>query len=737
MKKYLLLTSLGMITTLFSHTYAQSFQEKYFKETSYIFDDLEKIRLPELFTVYKSEFKLGTDDEMVPTNNVVGQEGKFTTKYELYHKGIPVEGSMMNVIGDKGIVQYVNGFVRTGLNINVNNIISEQQAINIAIQFVGATKYPWQDDALREELVIEGDDPDETLFPQHAELMITKKRGENYDHDPSNYELCYKVIITALEPATVTNVFVSANTGAIFTSENGLMDDYTAIGNVWTWYNGLHSNIKTRSCGACSNYWLHDMDRNIFTTKYGVNPWNKGNYNKDNNNQWAQYTSESNIRTAASGHWALERAWEYYINRHGRWGTNYGGNRIHVQTDRSGMGANAAYNYVNNNDNIYIRPDDGHSAAMLDVLGHEYTHGMVRASSNLGVLGDFHARSMNEAYADIFGMRLEGYTLGSHDWTFAENMGTYQRNFANPHADFPLPSPAIYMEPGYWSPTAYHNNGGVLRKWFHLLSNGGTFNGNTVLPLGIETSDDIAYITFNWWLWSNLQYPEMASQTVHATVAHWGKCSKEHKQVVKALRAVGFNIQNPFCFKIGVEGPVVLDPAPGHVFEWKATLNDITDPNGYYEWEIPAGWHASVQGGHLILNSHQDNSSQKLTVNYTTPDQQRYSSTIVVHFSDVAWQPTNNMPQQSIGGHLEFKKEQSNGLTVHPNPASQKAQISFAVFEGSGTIELFDINGRLIQTHNCPQPQFELNVSGLSNGIYIIKAKTGDKTFSQKLSVIH
>src|SRR5690606_14699913 len=158
-------------------SHGQTFQQKYFKDGSYIFDDLLKVRQSELFTTYKSEFGLGVNDEMQQTNNVITEEGQFTTKYILLHKGIPVEGSMMNVIGDKGIVQYANGFLRTGLNADVNNIISEQQAIEAAIEFIDATLYPWQDSTLRAELIAEGEDPDSTLYPQHAELLITKQRG--------------------------------------------------------------------------------------------------------------------------------------------------------------------------------------------------------------------------------------------------------------------------------------------------------------------------------------------------------------------------------------------------------------------------------------------------------------------------------------------------------------------------------------------------------------------------------
>lgn len=137
---YLWCTLVMLLSSL--QVFSQTFQQKYFKDGMYVFDDLLKIKQSEIFTTYKSEFGLGADDEMREANNQVTPEGKFRTKYELYHKGIRVEGSAMNVIGEKGIVLYANGFLLTGLNVDINNIITKEDAIQKAISYVGAAKYP-------------------------------------------------------------------------------------------------------------------------------------------------------------------------------------------------------------------------------------------------------------------------------------------------------------------------------------------------------------------------------------------------------------------------------------------------------------------------------------------------------------------------------------------------------------------------------------------------------------------
>ena len=99
-----------------------------------------------------------------------------------------------------------------------------------------------------------------------------------------------------------------------------------------------------------------------------------------------------------------------------------------------------------------------------------------------------------------------------------------------------------------------------------MLSEGGTSNGVTVQGLGIERASDIAYVTFNWSLWSNIRFSEIGAPTVWGTIAHWGRCSNEHKQVVKALQAVNIPVplgwQTIFC-GIQLDGPKVVDVRQG------------------------------------------------------------------------------------------------------------------------------------------------------------------------------
>src|SRR5690554_889821 len=416
MRKNLLCFSL---LSLFSWgvSFGQSFNERYFNGTSYIFNDIEKITQSELFTTFKYEFGLGNNDEMIQTNNVVTKDGKFTTKYEQYYKGYRVQGAMMNVIGDKGIVKHANGFLVKGLNIDTQNIISKEDAINYALSYFNADLYVWEDSLYEQALKTELNNPDATYYPE-ANLVITKKKDNNIPHSPQNYRLCYRIKVEAFEPVISKNIYIDAINGDIFDQikphTNGQTYDN---GTIWTWYNGYHTNLGTFKCDLCIRYALIDKPRKITTVKYKHNDEFNDYLIKDANNNWV----EDKRKTAASAHWAAARVWDYYLNR-GRWGSNYQGKPLRIQTEHP-IPQNAHYEPKSYLDIIALRQDkNGHSVAMLDLIAHEYTHAMIYESSELGINQDFDALSLNEGYADIFGMKIEGYALGYYDWTFAENM---------------------------------------------------------------------------------------------------------------------------------------------------------------------------------------------------------------------------------------------------------------------------------------------------------------------------
>jgi len=79
----------------------------------------------------------------------------------------------------------------------------------------------------------------------------------------------------------------------------------------------------------------------------------------------------------------------------------------------------------------------------------------------------------------------------------------------------------------------------------------------------------------------------------------------------------------------------------------------------------------------------------------------------------------------------------TDGVQFYPNPMKEYSNMEFALTEGGVTnIELFDLAGRkLIQTQNyLNQGRHSYRITGVGNGIYVLKVTAGNYIFSGKLT---
>ncbi|MBK8634519.1 MAG: T9SS type A sorting domain-containing protein [Saprospiraceae bacterium] len=85
---------------------------------------------------------------------------------------------------------------------------------------------------------------------------------------------------------------------------------------------------------------------------------------------------------------------------------------------------------------------------------------------------------------------------------------------------------------------------------------------------------------------------------------------------------------------------------------------------------------------------------------------------------------------------LDFKAE---SLTIYPNPAVDRINISWTkeiATNGKATIRIIDLSGRVITTKQVNNNESNLDVSGLSNGLYILSINDETSASSKKFSVI-
>ena len=137
----------------------------------------------------------------------------------------------------------------------------------------------------------------------------------------------------------------------------------------------------------------------------------------------------------------------------------------------------------------------------LDVVGHELTHGVTEATSNLIYQNE--SGALNEAFSDIMGTAIE-YAYGSGNWTIGEDVTVGSngiRNMANPGEDG---DPSYYADryTGTGDNGGVHINSGIANHWFYLLVNGGQNanparrSGSNVQGIGLAAAEQIAYTGF-------------------------------------------------------------------------------------------------------------------------------------------------------------------------------------------------------------------------------------------------
>ncbi len=133
-------------------------------------------------------------------------------------------------------------------------------------------------------------------------------------------------------------------------------------------------------------------------------------------------------------------------------------------------------------------------ASADDVVGHELTHGYVEKTSDLFALNQ--SGALNESLADTIGEivdhRNPASTENDDDWVVGEDLpgaGT-SRSMQDPTLnDFPdrMTSPFFVNTDLLEGSDGVHENGGVGNKTAYLISQGGTFNGQTIV--GIDAGD--------------------------------------------------------------------------------------------------------------------------------------------------------------------------------------------------------------------------------------------------------
>jgi Zn-dependent metalloprotease len=160
---------------------------------------------------------------------------------------------------------------------------------------------------------------------------------------------------------------------------------------------------------------------------------------------------------------------------------------------------------------------DGFAAAD-DVVGHELTHGVTEFSSHLFYYQQ--SGAINESMSDVFGEFVDLTNLPADPvadrWLLGEDLPGIGaiRDMENPPAfgdPDRMTSPNYTADPNEQDAGGVHSNSGVNNKATFLITDGATFNGQTVTGIGIPKASRIYYEVNNSMLTSASDYSDLAN----------------------------------------------------------------------------------------------------------------------------------------------------------------------------------------------------------------------------------
>lgn len=506
---------------------------------------------PDELVTDKNLLELSTDDKLSKISTTTDELGYEHRRYLQHYKGIPIENAWYFVHAKNGKTQTANGRLAKGLRLDVRSVITQENALDRIVDSSKSQKYAWMDARVEENFKKTANDPKATFYPE-GELLITRKRGANSEKD---YVLAYRFEVFSLEPYQVEAVYVDAKNGKIIKKTSLLHEAHECT---------AHADTNVPATGVSNHSGTVQ-----FTTEPSGNQYHLKNhvgrtYNAENTKDYpfTDFLDADNHWTddpmAVDVHWGMEKAYDYFLSKYNRNSYDDNGSPmsawVHFGTNSTLAGWNGACSCL-----IFGDGDDEDFSSMtsLDVVAHEYTHGVTSYSSGLEYEGE--SGALNESFSDIFGSLIEQqYHPNGGNWVIGDEIVTTPgkqglRNLADPKdPNMKTQQPDTYMGEYWYSGQKYrkgiHINGGVHNHWFYLLAHGGSGvndNGDyyKVEGIGVQKAAQIVYRNFTTYLQPNATYYDAVSGSMNAVNDLFG-ASPETTQTYKAWCAVGLGGNN-------------------------------------------------------------------------------------------------------------------------------------------------------------------------------------------------
>lgn len=447
--------------------------------------------------------------------------GRQHLRYDQYHQGIPVFGGQIIYHMKDGIVESINGEYWDISNINTSPELSHKEAVSIYRS------------SIREPNAV-------SVSSGNSLIIFPAGEGE--------FRLAYEITL-AKEDYFSTTGLIDAHSGEILIQYSNIHFDEGTIG---LGINVHNRKVKLATTFSDGSYYLYDEKRirpyNHYTADY-----RSISIPGDADNYWDSDGS------AVSAHANVGLVYDFYYSFFNRKGINNNNLDTIVFVHNNKYKDNAFWNGESLNFCVPGSQKSRNEAA-LDVVCHEYTHGITSYTSNL--LYAFESGALNESLSDIMGTAAEFYWhpqgkgLYKADWFIGEDSyPSYKaagcRNLADPNRNSQLRD-SRYPDPCHLTQKyevsydfdngGVHLNATIYAHAFYLLANGGRnrVSGKSVSGIGLDKAADIFYRAWVNRLTKYSNFLDAANALLNVAYDRYGGGSNEYRQTIRAMEAIGW-----------------------------------------------------------------------------------------------------------------------------------------------------------------------------------------------------
>jgi Zn-dependent metalloprotease len=225
-----------------------------------------ELNTDEALTWVSKNFKIDPAFSFVPATVETDEIGYQHRRYQQTYNGNTIENAtwILHIKNDQ--VVSMNGLLYKDLPATGSFSLTENQALDIALSFVGATSYKWQIPGEEEHLKRETGDAEATYYPFGEKTYINT--GATYA--ASSYRAAYRFNIYAHSELYRAWVYVDAATGEVI-AEHNIIHNIDTPGSATTVYSGVQSIIadsfggsyRLRETGRGDGVNTYDMKRTI------------------------------------------------------------------------------------------------------------------------------------------------------------------------------------------------------------------------------------------------------------------------------------------------------------------------------------------------------------------------------------------------------------------------------------------------------------------------------------------